>query len=798
MRYHSLLLCLLLSVLISGCHEGDSDDEARVLIERLARQLKKMARNGEHPKLRVSVKGQRLRLPLLDADAYSLKLTPEDGEGEVVVRWDQLAPREVLGIARATAGDDPKRLMLTGQLAIEFGKLDEGGEFLMQAYLADPKYLSKARKLVKKLSPLSGSPMADARNDKLPTLKPSQLHPDHPRLFLRNSSWGKEGRGLTVAEVRARASRKAYRPYLEFLDQKPYTPATLALKYLAEGDTDAAETAVDLLQKKVHANGTTGDGDALEETAIAFDWLATYPAFKGERRRLAIENIAAAAERLMRMLEVGGHIYHTRMYAWANGVTFAGLALMGEHDRAEIYLNFGYRYWLTRLFPARRFQGGAWHNSFAYGRKYMVRSTFSFLSVWRSAADIDMWKVVREQQGGWAQEMFYYILYTLRRDGSHPRYGDCFTASARAYDVPLALQYAAETSDPYATGYAAHLLEHYGPKAMKGITSGQWKKYGLLYFDPQAPQKKPDDLPKARLFGQKGMGCVVMRSGWGEFDNWIFFKCGNYFGNHGHPDQGHFEIFRWRPLLLDAGYYDGMSTPHAINYFKRAIAHNTILISDPNDPRDVGNQRQFSYQVAGSMPAYHAATQCETGDILSFKDADEYAWVVGDVTKAYDAHTVQQFTRTLVWLKDSNLLVFDTVKTVKPNRRVRFLLHYPSTPKIVDRQFTIANKHSRLVGCTLLPRQAKITDLPGFEVNGKQFPPRRGGGNKSWAGAGHLEISPAKPQGQTTCFLHLFTMGEAKVVVPKPEVTEHEASIEVRLLGKKILFSTDGSGVTVE
>lgn len=816
-------LLLGLALLLPGCNENSSDGQAAAdgaapavsppgrdkLVRRLAEEVDKSARESDGLRLRMWIKGRRM-VKVLGADKTRLRVQPlpTKDEGEKTFDpaerlWASMGDDEVLGIARAIARDDARRLMLAGEMALEFGYLDQAGEFLTDAHLADPKLFREAQKLGKRLSPLSGSPAEDLKRHGLPALSAPDLYLGHPRLFLRDEPWGPDGKGLTVAALQARAKLEAYAPMVEALQDDYVGLAPLALCYLATGDACAADRAVEILQHEIENGGTTSDGDELEEAAIAYDWLCHYPGFDLRRRIRAQDRIAAAADKLIKRLEVGSHIFHTRMYSWANGVLFAGLALMGEHPRAETWLNFGYRYWRTRLMPARQHQGGAWQNSFAYGRKYMVRSTFQFLSVWDSVAGLDLWKEVREKQGDWAREMFYFIAYSLRRDGTHPQFGDCFSNGANTWDFQLALQAAAHTGDPHAAAYAEMLYKHYSKKLLLShYGQSIYGAYPLLYYDPQAPKADPAELPMARVFGMHSMGCVVMRGGWGDWDPWIFFKCGDYFDNHGHFDQGHFEIFCWKPLLLDSGYYDGMDTPHATRYFKRAIAHNTILIADPSDPKDTGDQRRFSYQVAGNMEAYFAAKQCQTGDLLDFRCEKDYAVAVGEAAEAYDPAKVRQFTRTLVYLPPAHLIVHDLVRTAKPGMKVTLLLHYPTAPKIEGNRVEIENDGARLVSRTLLPANAKIADLPGFMVNGENVPPKRKRISEDWMGAGRVEVTPGTPggtaDGDTVRFLHVLTIGGEKTAEPEVQMTEKNGAVELQVGPKRLTFAADGKSVKVK
>ena len=115
----------------------------------------------------------------------------------------------------------------------------------------------------------------------------------------------------------------------------------------------------------------------------------------------------------------------------------------------------------------------------------------------------------------------------------------------------------------------------------------------------------------------------------------VFFKCGDYFGNHGHFDQGHVDIFRRAPLLIDSGHYLTFHGDFRTEYWHRTVAHNTILITDPAFPSEEGGQRVFSSQNDDTIEKYLANEQAETGDILDYVERDAFSYVAGDFTAAY-------------------------------------------------------------------------------------------------------------------------------------------------------------------
>ncbi|MFH1707557.1 MAG: hypothetical protein ABIF71_06545 [Planctomycetota bacterium] len=77
------------------------------------------------------------------------------------------------------------------------------------------------------------------------------------------------------------------------------------------------------------------------------------------------------------------------------------------------------------------------------------------------------------------------------------------------------------------------------------------------------------DLPPSRYFSPGALGHVFLRSGFAKDDIFIAYKCGNYYDNHGHFDQGSFVINCRGNLALDSGEYYGFDSPHRLNYYRR-------------------------------------------------------------------------------------------------------------------------------------------------------------------------------------------------------------------------------------
>lgn len=315
----------------------------------------------------------------------------------------------------------------------------------------------------------------------------------------------------------------------------------------------------------------------------------------------------------------------------------------------------------------------------------------------------------------------------------------------------------------------------------------QDKLFEFLWRDPNLKQLKPDNLPLTRYFGQP-FGWMIARTGWDEQSVVAEMKINEYnFLNHQHQDAGTFQIYYKGPLAIDAGAYTGSSggylSPHNKNYFKRTIAHNSLLIYDPKETffsvgyADVdieryavndGGQRLPGYGWNAPKNLHHMwNTDYKTGVILAQGvgpeyQTPEYSYLKGDITEAYSSK-VKQVKRSFLFLNLKNskipaaLIVFDKVISANPSYKKFWLLHSIEEPEIKGNQISIKRTKNgdtgMLVNTTLLPdlSNADIISVGGkgkecwvFGTNYPQYP----NPNEDIAlerGEWRVEITPKKP-----------------------------------------------------
>jgi heparin/heparan-sulfate lyase len=266
--------------------------------------------------------------------------------------------------------------------------------------------------------------------------------------------------------------------------------------------------------------------------------------------------------------------------------------------------------------------------------------------------------------------------------------------------------------DTAALGYAVHRFKNpYAAWLLRdsGFTVRKWALPVLdfLWNDRDVLPRNPaladsQELPRHRYF--PGVDQVVFRNGWSSDATHIEFDCGPYLAKHQHLDRGHFSIYHRGYLAIDSGAdYTESESPHYLNYYRRSVAHNTMLIFDPKEhffwsenlmeAANDGGQRMDSSRFWNTLRSHDDWEKtCDIWDVGQIKVVDNvdvatgergYNYTLGDVTRAYSPHKLRSFTRQLLYLPSMDVLVvLDRVVSVDAAFRKTWLLHGVDMPWI--------------------------------------------------------------------------------------------------------------------
>ena len=317
----------------------------------------------------------------------------------------------------------------------------------------------------------------------------------------------------------------------------------------------------------------------------------------------------------------------------------------------------------------------------------------------------------------------------------------------------------------------------------------------LLYLpDEWLASSPPDDLPLARHFPNSGY--VVMRDSWDSAHNTLMtFKSSSFYSfNHHHRDENAFTIFYRAPLAIDSGYYDSYGDEHWYNYYTRSIAHNTVLIYDP-DEKFIGKKGTIISNDGGQWvannvePSFDQMTQdgkYNFDGIEKYENHDAFTYSVGNATKAYSPEKLDRYERSVVYIRNHSythplILIHDRVVSTNRDLKKTYLLHSIAKPTVDGNTVNIsmtalpapmAGMHQE----TILPKEPSIDIIGGkgwefFVQDDGHDNPRnyRIDGNNGdvgdenirrsrlEAGEWRVEISPSGPAIDDT-FLHAISV----------------------------------------
>ena len=250
---------------------------------------------------------------------------------------------------------------------------------------------------------------------------------------------------------------------------------------------------------------------------------------------------------------------------------------------------------------------------------------------------------------------------------------------------------------------AAALARHVQEKLPSQAYSRSWFIYPFLLtnLDKSPPASDPKDLPCGFHF--EPMGQVFMRSGAGPDDTYCLFSCGGILRQHRHFDALNFVIYHRGHLALDSGtrYLEFDNGQHLANYFAQTVAHNCVVIHQPDEPP----ANYWGGKVEGNRGGQHK----QLGSVLkAFEVTDDYVYVAGDATACYQHGVIKrdgqpdlpekctQATRQLVFLKPDRFIIFDRVTTTAREYRKQWLLHTAHEPIITGNTFRADQGSGRL------------------------------------------------------------------------------------------------------
>ncbi len=644
---------------------------------------------------------------------------------------------------------------------------------------------------------------------------------EHPRLFVRSAEipalkvkmQTKEGkkilRKLTeasrprTAEEEAAEKDRGFRYYAKMRGITSEVQLQ-ALSYLVDGDAAAAREAITSMLDTLRTTnfGTKNDlsrasGCMLMVGAMIYDWC--YDQFTPQERQAYINEfvrIAGTMECHYPPKNTEPICGHSSEWMVLRDMLSCGIAIYDEYPDM-------YHHVVKMLFkdyvPVRNFtyKGMNYHQGSGY---ITVRFLNDLNSLW-----------IFDKMGAGPiydpsqKYVLYDFIYRRRPDGQVLPAGDVNPAPRKrpqSYSMPAML-----ASSYYNDPYLAYEYER------RPSTEQHMLMLELLWRNFDLKGKKPDDLPLTRYSGSP-FGWMIARTGWGKNAVVAEMKVNEqFYGNHQHMDGGAFQIYYRGPLAIDSGSYQGSSggynSPHNKNYFKRTIAHNSLLVYDPSEKFACwnyggGDKTEFATNDGGQrMPGDRWETCRSFKELLSEsytvgkalahgfgpdKHTPEYSYLKGDITKAYTSK-VEDVRRSFVFLNlepkgnaDKNpegvvtevpavMVVYDHVVSSDPSFRKFWLLHSIEEPQTGSQKFAVSRTKDGDSGklyCDVLLPEADVTKVGGpgkeFWVFGENYPnaattrPDPCNERGEW----RVEVTP-KNAAKEDCFLNVMQVMDNSV-----------------------------------
>lgn len=415
-----------------------------------------------------------------------------------------------------------------------------------------------------------------------------------------------------------------------------------------------------------------------------------------------------------RLEEVATHVIaHARIHVFpydshavrsvASVMVPACIALLGEHPRAQEWLDFAVDYYDTLYSPWAGADGG-----WAEGPHYWTTAMAYLIeagNLLKKFTGHDIYRRVFFQHTG------SFPLYTKAPDTKRNCFGDDSTLG----DIPSMKvgynirHFAAVTGDGHLQWYFDQICE-----LAKG-TEGEFYNHGWWSFAfddlqhrhdwPQVEAVQPRDLPLMRHF--QDVGWVAVQRDLHDPDEHLQFttKCSRFGSiSHSNADQGAFLLFaHGQELAIQSGYYIGFGTSMHRNWRRQTKSKNAILIDGRG--QYAGTDKSLQIRATGKV-------------LAASEDAERTVFISLDPTEAYrhEVPYLRSYRRDFHLIRGRHLLVVDEV-ALEQAGQVQWLMQLMARPQLGQTSFRHDAERGGITGefvfCS--SGQVSLSTVEGFD-----------------------------------------------------------------------------------
>jgi len=593
---------------------------------------------------------------------------------------------------------------------------------------------------------------------------------EHPRIFFTDEVIAQVKRNIAEQPVVAKAyQRLKERASTEEVGQVSWTvhdrAAAAALVYLVEDKDPAllAKLKRALEELSVSKTDSWTHGFTTQALSIAYD--ATYNELTEAERARYAKGIAQVANRIWTQYRHSD--YNNHVYIEYGPLLYAALALANdgyESETAKKCMDWAEDFLKNHAVKAWAQVGGrdgGWQESRSYHSLFTSFFVHQLLA-WRTATGEDLFP----QATGLAGDAQWMVYTNRPHDGQRVAVADIGTKpnQQRTPGWDETFYYLPILAHEYGDGVA----QYWGVRGFDDYTFRNWAF--VIGYDPTVPETPPAKMPTAQVF--ENLGWVAMRSDWTKDATFALFICGRYFSGHQHMDQNQFLIHKQGTLAIDAGEYGAKATE----------CHNTILIG--------GNQRPFGNDPTRYVEPIEPGDTCYTGHLVAYETNDDYTYVCGDATPAYDPKKVKLFLRQFVYLRPDLFVIYDRTESTEPLER-QWMLHSLEPADLKDDEALISNLNGRLWVKMLVPAAVASEQ---YQMVAKKNEP--GYGQHSSRNDNYIAFTPVHPAARQDFLTVLYARGKGTPAISSCHRIEKEGRPGARVvIGEttyEVTFATSG------